>query len=362
MDPPGQPPEDAAPHVEARHQLVHLQHGPRVVAHRVLRRCLPAFIGKRPRQALPGQAAEHRHRSEQRAGVVAAGCIEHRDRLALLHFFAGAHHHHAIGDLGDHAHVMGDEQQRHAQLVLEGAHQPQHLRLHGDIERRGGFVGDQQPRAAGQCHGDHHPLPHAAGELERVAVELPRRFRDAHALEHAPRLLAAGRLPEPLVQHHRLGNLFADAQHRIEAGHRLLEDHGDLRAAQLAHPFLSLPRQVEHSAVARAEAHRAGVDPPARVVDQPRDCERGHRLARTGLADDGNGLPFGDPDVEAAHHLRAPPLALRKADGQPGDIEQGGVGVGREGWHMRSWVGREFSTRDDPDLQRAGPLQIARSR
>ena len=32
-----------------------------------------------------------------------------------------------------------------------------------------------------------------------------------------------------------LGDLIADAHHGIESGHRFLEDHGDARAAQLAH-------------------------------------------------------------------------------------------------------------------------------
>ncbi len=40
----------------------------------------------------------------------------------------------------------------------------------------------------------------------------------------------------------RLGNLPADGEDRIEAGHRLLEDHGDIIAAHLAH-FLVRKRE-----------------------------------------------------------------------------------------------------------------------
>src|SRR3546814_17068634 len=47
----------------------------------------------------------------------------------------------------------------------------QHLRLNGDIERGGRLVRQQQLRPAGQRHGDHHPLAHAAGELVRVVVQ-----------------------------------------------------------------------------------------------------------------------------------------------------------------------------------------------
>ena len=34
-----------------------------------------------------------------------------------------------------------------------------------------GLVGDQEVRVAGQRHGDHHALAHAAGELVRVVVD-----------------------------------------------------------------------------------------------------------------------------------------------------------------------------------------------
>jgi hypothetical protein len=38
-----------------------------------------------------------------------------------------------------------------------------------------------------------------------------------------------------VVRTHRLGDLIAHGEHRIEAGHRLLEDHRDAAAAQAAH-------------------------------------------------------------------------------------------------------------------------------
>ena len=44
------------------------------------------------------------------------------------------------------------------------------LRLHGDVERGGRLVGDQQLRRAGERHGDHRPLALAARELERIGA------------------------------------------------------------------------------------------------------------------------------------------------------------------------------------------------
>ena len=57
--------------------------------------------------------------------------------------------------------------------------QLEHLRLDRDVERRRRLVGDQQLRVAGQRHGDHHPLAHAAGELVRIGAEAALRVRDA---------------------------------------------------------------------------------------------------------------------------------------------------------------------------------------
>ena len=48
--------------------------------------------------------------------------------------------------------------------------QPEHLRLDHDVERGRGLVGDDDGRAAGERHRDHHALLLAAGELVRVVL------------------------------------------------------------------------------------------------------------------------------------------------------------------------------------------------
>ena len=51
-----------------------------------------------------------------------------------------------VGDLGDHAEVVGDQHDRHAELALQLAQQVEDLRLDGDVERGRRLVGDQQRR------------------------------------------------------------------------------------------------------------------------------------------------------------------------------------------------------------------------
>jgi hypothetical protein len=62
-----------------------------------------------------------------------------------------------------------------------------------------------------------------------------RGFRDADLLEHAQRLATRRSKVLALMQSDRLRDLLADGEHRIERGHRLLEDHGNLRAADRLH-------------------------------------------------------------------------------------------------------------------------------
>ena len=67
------------------------------------------------------------------------------------------------------------------------------LGLHGDVQRGGRLVGDDQPRVEGQRHGDDDALLLPAGELVRVVVDAPLGVRDAD-LAGAPRSRAASRL------------------------------------------------------------------------------------------------------------------------------------------------------------------------
>jgi hypothetical protein len=57
------------------------------------------------------------------------------------------------------------------------------------------------------------------------------------------------------VDQHRLGDLAADAHERVERGHRLLEDHRHVRAAELRGLRLAEPDDV---AVVAADGDPAG--------------------------------------------------------------------------------------------------------
>ena len=108
------------------------------------------------------------------------------------------------------------------------------LRLHGDVERGGRLVGDQQVGLVGERHRDHHALALAAGQLVRIACEPRLRIGNADLVEQFEDARARRRAGKPLMQQQYLADLLLDRVQRIERRHRLLEDDGDVVAAHLA--------------------------------------------------------------------------------------------------------------------------------
>ena len=229
---------------------------------------------------------------------------------------ARVHHRDPIGDLRHHAEIVGDQDQAHARLGLQLLQELEDLRLDGDIERGGRLVGDQHLGAQRQRHRDHHPLALPARELVRVVGGAPLRLPDADPVQQLDRARlrrAPGRRP---VRRQRLGDLPADAVHRVQMRERVLEDHRD-------------PAAVD--APARLGGHRqqvlAAIEDPARgdvagrAVDQVHDRGRRDALAGAALAEDGQHLAAVHVPVDAVHRVH---LAARgmEFDGEALDLEQ----------------------------------------
>ena len=119
-------------------------------------------------------------------------------------------------------------------FALQLLQQLQQLGLDGDVDGRGGLVGDQQVRIVGERHGDHHALALPARELVRIGGEPLLRLRNADEPQQLERAQARLRAVQPLMQDQHLVDLLLDGVQRIERGHRLLEHHGDVVAADIA--------------------------------------------------------------------------------------------------------------------------------
>ncbi|MCY1296085.1 hypothetical protein D9M70_454550 [compost metagenome] len=215
----------------------------------------------------------------------------------------------------DDAEVVRDQHDRHAEALLQRLEQIKDLRLDRHVERRRRFICDQEIRVVGKRHGDHHALTLATRKFMRIAVDAAPRFRDAHELKqfkHArPRLFERA---APMV-HDRLGDLAADGIERIERGHRLLEDHCDLRTAHLVQ---RLWRQAHKllSAVTR------GAGDLTVLGEQAHDAHHRLALAGAGLADDRKRFAGTDVEIDALDRfhraIRRREVHLEAANGQDG--------------------------------------------
>jgi hypothetical protein len=95
---------------------------------------------------------------------------------------AEVHDRDPVGDVADDGEVVGDEEVRQVELVLQLDEEVEHLRLDRDVEGGDGLVGDDELGPQHERAGKPDPLALAAAELMRVA---PGRLgAEADALEH----------------------------------------------------------------------------------------------------------------------------------------------------------------------------------
>ncbi len=169
--------------------------------------------------------------------------------------------------------MCNHDDRRALALRFQIEHQVENLCLDRHIQSGCRLVGDKQRWVAGKRHGDHHTLAHTAGELVRVVAHTLARIGDAYHVERRHGDLERLLLRLPLVPEDHLHHLVADFEDRVQRGHRLLEDHADLVAPQLAHL-----RQRELQQIGAVELDRARDDLAGRIGNQPHDRKRGHRF------------------------------------------------------------------------------------
>jgi len=154
---------------------------------------------------------------------------------ALLHNESGVHDDYARAGFGDDAEVVGDHPDSHVGVATEVTYEVENLCLDGHVESGRRLVGDEKGRIAAQSHGDHNSLSHTAGHLEWVGVHAFFGERKTDLTEHfdsdAPCLF----FTDILVEGDSLADLVPDGHEGIEAGHGVLEDHGDLVSADFSH-------------------------------------------------------------------------------------------------------------------------------
>ena len=223
------------------------------------------------------------HGPQQLLRVRLLRAAEHVPGITGLDDAPPVHHDHPVGEIRDDTHVVGDQQDARIDPVAQVAQQLQDLCLHRHVERCGGFVGDQHPRVERERLGDHRPLALAARQLVRVGIDPARGIGDLDQLEQLDRPTPRGLRCHGLVAAQHLCDLEPDRVHGVERGHRFLEDHRHRAAADRPQCALIRPEELAVAEVGRP-------DHMCVSRQQAEQCERRRRLARSGLAHDGDDL------------------------------------------------------------------------
>ena len=149
------------------------------------------------------------------------------------------------------------------------------LRLHGDVQRGGRLVADQQVGVVGDGDRDDHALAFAAGQFVRERPGPPLRLGDADQFEQFDRARsrrAAGRRRAG-ARVMRLGDLVADGVDRGQRRHRVLEHRADRRCRGSATSRCRTGRAVRRRAAAPSRTPRrtraAGRSTAIAVADLP---------------------------------------------------------------------------------------------
>ena len=178
---------------------------------------------------------------------------------------------------------MGDEDQRGAVLAVQREQQVGDFIPGVTVEVAGGFIGEQQLRAAVKRARQRDPLLLAAGKLHRQVMQA---FTQPQLLQQGPGAAAALAVAFAAQQRRKL-----DVFQRIEGGyqHKGLKHKADMLCAQLR------PRLFVHLMQRLAKQR----DFSAAAVVQPGQDRQQRRFTGPRLANQGDGLPLFDNQLNS---------------------------------------------------------------
>src|SRR5262245_47672115 len=200
-------------------------------------------------------------------------------RFAHLDDPSEMHHRDPTADVLDKPQVVGNEQKGQLQSHPQVEQQRDDLRLNRHVQRRHGFIGDDERRIQRQRSSNADTLALAAAELVGVAADVPRLETDQlEELDDARASLLDAADP---MDAKRLLDDAADAHARVQRRVRILK-HDLHVASRTTH---TRRRERQHVLVPEVDLARAR-------LDEAKSAASGGALAAAGLADEPEHLPF----------------------------------------------------------------------
>jgi len=123
---------------------------------------------------------------------------------------------------------MGDQQDCRSIIPTQSGHLPDDLGLGRHIQRRGGFIRQQQLRLIAHGHGNAHSLLHTAGELKGIGAHDIFRAWQSHSGKHLGSFFPGFFFCQFLMGSQILRKNGTDFAGRIHHGPAVLKNHGNL--------------------------------------------------------------------------------------------------------------------------------------
>jgi len=257
---------------------------------------------------------------EQAPRVGMARALEHVAGRADLGQLARVEHGDPIRQPRDGGQIVRDQQQAGPAVSAHPIQEREQGGAGEHVLAAGWLVHDQDVRRAAQGHRQHQPLLLAAAELVRVRPQVALAQAQLRGEIERPRPRVAIRQAQVLA--HRLGDLVAEALHRVESCPGVLHRQRDAPPADRPPPLL-VQRDQLGPVQSDAARHRA-----RRVQAQQRARQRG--LAAAGLAHERQRLPRRQIERDAVHRPDRGARIVRRGEGHAQVLDgQQGSGHGR---------------------------------
>ena len=191
---------------------------------------------------------------------------------------------------------MADEDDGAAEVALDAGQRLHHLALDDDIERGGGFIGDDDLGAQADGNRDAGALLHAAREFVRVEVgDVGGQADGAEELGDTGFEFGAGEFQAVVAEGIR--ELGLDADDGVKRVHGALRHHGYPGQAQVAHAFV-----VQRGELGAVEADTAAGD-AAGGLDHAQDGQRHGGFAGAGFAGQAQAFAGEEGEGDVVHRL-----------------------------------------------------------
>lgn len=138
----------------------------------------------------------------------------------------------AIGKSVEKKRIVGDEQDREAELIADLTEELEDFALRGGVERSGGFVGDEQSGLAGNGLGQEDALALATAEFVRIGAGDAGRVRTENGFESVLCFLTESFARERGVGSEDVADLLGNAECGVQGRGGFLEDQANTGTAE----------------------------------------------------------------------------------------------------------------------------------